>query len=469
MGLSTHRRLGPAIGGTTSNGVRARQVRPRGGPPADELQITTVPEPGSVADVLRPLAVAALGEPLPIRIEAWDGSAVGPVGGPGALRVTREALRRLTWAPDQLGLGRGYVAGDLELEGDVLEVLASLDGIDHRDLKLMARILPRAWRAARTLGVLGAPPPPPPEELRPRGRRHSLRRDRQVVSHHYDVGNEFYEIVLGPAMTYSCARFARDGVTLADAQADKHELICRKLGLHEQPGRRLLDVGCGWGSLVMHAARHHGAHAVGITISREQADRAKARVAEAGLDGRVEIRLQDYRELGGERFDAISSVGMFEHVGSERMRQYFAVLRPLLGDHGRLLNHAISSVGGSRIGGRSFVHRYVFPDGELIDVGEVVLAMEGAGFQVRDVESLREHYARTLRCWVANLQAGWERAVALVGANRARVWLLYMAASALHFEDGGIDLHQVLGVVPADDGTSGMPRTRDDWATGRPA
>jgi cyclopropane-fatty-acyl-phospholipid synthase len=224
-------------------------------------------------------------------------------------------------------------------------------------------------------------------------------------------------------------------------------------------------VGCGWGSLAIHAAKHHGSGAVGITISREQAARAQERVHEAGLDHLVEIRLQDYRELGGERFDAIASVGMFEHVGSERMREYFEVLRPLLGPHGRLLNHAISSVGGSRLGGRSFVHRYVFPDGELIDVGQVVLAMERAGFQVRDVESLREHYARTLRRWVANLEASWDRAVELVGPNRARVWRLYMAASALHFEEGGIDLHQVLGVVPAADGTSGMPRTRDDWTT----
>jgi cyclopropane-fatty-acyl-phospholipid synthase len=345
-------------------------------------------------------------------------------------------------------------------------VLRELEGIRHGDLRMALRILARGWPALRQPDVRGGPLPPPPEEIRPRGRRHSLRRDRTVVSHHYDVGNEFYELVLGPAMTYSCARFAHPGMTLAEAQADKHELICRKLGLHEAPDRRLLDVGCGWGSLALHAARHHRARVVGVTISREQARRARGRVEAAGLEGRVEIRLQDYRELGGERFDAIASVGMFEHVGSERMREYFAVLRALLEPTGRLLNHAISSVGGSRLGGRSFVHRYVFPDGELIDVGEVVLAMERAGFQVRDVESLREHYARTLRCWVANLEARWDRAVELVGANRARVWLLYMAASALHFEDGGIDLHQVLGVLPTADGASGMPRTRDAWATG---
>lgn len=216
----------------------------------------------------------------------------------------------------------------------------------------------------------------------------------------------------------------------------------------------------------MHAARHHGARVVGVTISREQADYARRRVAEAGLEDRVEIRLQDYRDLGGERFDAISSIGMFEHVGKAKTAEYFGVLRSLLGPHGRLLNHAISSVKGSRLPRRSFTYRYVFPDGELLDVADTVAAMEEAGFEVRDVESLREHYAQTLRHWVANLEAGWDRAVELVGEGRARVWRLYMAGSAVGFEDGGIAVHQVLGVVPDPSGTSGMPRTRDGWATG---
>jgi cyclopropane-fatty-acyl-phospholipid synthase len=470
MGLSTRNgRLSPATSTHAKHASADPRVRVRVDRPPDDLQIVTEPEPGSVAHTLRPLAVAILGDPLPIRVEVWDGSCMGPLQGPGTLRVTPRALRHLLWSPDQLGVGRAYVAGDLEVEGDLLVVLRTLDGIRDGDLRFALRTLTRGWRAARLPGVLGAPPAPPPEEIRPRGRRHSLRRDRQAVSHHYDVGNEFYEIVLGPAMTYSCARFSEPGMTLADAQADKHELICRKLGLHVEPGRRLLDVGCGWGSLALHAASHHGARVVGITISREQAVRARDRVRDAGLDALIDIRLQDYRELSNDSttapFDAIASVGMFEHVGSERMRQYFEVLHGLLTPTGRLLNHAISSVGGSRIGGRSFVHRYVFPDGELIDVGEVVVAMERAGFQVRDVESLREHYATTLRCWVANLQGAWDRAVELVGANRARVWLLYMAASALHFDEGGIDIHQVLGVLPTSEGDSGMPPTRDTWST----
>jgi cyclopropane-fatty-acyl-phospholipid synthase len=264
-------------------------------------------------------------------------------------------------------------------------------------------------------------------------------------------------------MTYSCARFADEEMDLTQAQASKHELICRKLGLPEQPGARLLDVGCGWGSMAIHAATHHDARVVGITISRPQAELASKRVADAGVGDRVEIRLQDYRELAGERFDAISSIGMSEHVGKPNLESYYRILHDALRPEGRLLNHAISSVGGSRLGRTSFIGRYIFPDGELIDVGDAVLAMERAGFEIRDVESLREHYDRTLRAWVANLEAHWEEAVGLVGEARARVWRLYMAGSAVGFADGGINVHQVLGVVQADRGASGMPPTRRGW------
>jgi len=280
------------------------------------------------------------------------------------------------------------------------------------------------------------------------------------------VGNDFYALVLGPSMTYSCARFTGPSTGLEDAQRDKHELVCRKLGLHEKPGARLLDVGCGWGSMALHAAGRHGAHVVAVTLSRPQAESARRRVADAGLEDRIEIRLQDYRQLGGERFDAVSSIGMFEHVGASQMARYFETLHGLLVPTGRLLNHAISSAGGATIGGRTFMGRYVFPDGELQDVGDVVLAMESAGFEVRDVESLREHYARTLRAWVANLEDQWTTAVSLAGTARARVWRLYMAGSAVGFDDGGIGIHQVLGVVPAADGRSAMPPTRDGWTVG---
>jgi cyclopropane-fatty-acyl-phospholipid synthase len=226
---------------------------------------------------------------------------------------------------------------------------------------------------------------------------------------------------------------------------------------------RLLDVGCGWGSMALHAAANYDASVVGITLSREQASLARRRVAAAGLDDRVEIRVQDYRDLGGERFDAISSIGMFEHVGKARTAQYFETLRAVLVPGGRLLNHAISEPGGSKLGRWSFFGRYVFPDGELLDVGDSVLAMERAGFECRDVESLREHYALTLRAWVANLESNWDAAVAEAGLARARIWRLYMAGSVNGFEDGGIGVHQVLGVVPAAGGASRMPPTRESW------
>jgi cyclopropane-fatty-acyl-phospholipid synthase len=420
----------------------------------------------TVAERLRPLIAALLGDAPPVRVELWDGSGLGAADGPGTIRVrSRDALRRILWAPGELGLARAYVAGDLDIEGDLLAMLEVLSPVAPRDQNLGFAGWARSARAAVSVGAVGRPLPPPAEESHPHGRRHSKGRDAEAISHHYDVGNEFYGIVLGEAMTYSCAYFDRPDATLAEAQAAKHELICRKLGLHELDQPRLLDVGCGWGSMAMHAAAHHGAHAVGITISQEQAERARQRVAEAGLSDRVEIRLQDYRDLGGERFDAISSVGMFEHVGRERMAEYFATLRGLLGPHGRLLNHAISSIGGSKLRANSFTGRYVFPDGELLDVSDTAGAMEAAGFEVRDVHALREHYAKTLRHWVRNLEGSWDRAVALVGEPRARVWRLYMAASAIGFDDGGVSIHQILGVVPAETGSSGLPPTRDGWTT----
>ena len=288
--------------------------------------------------------------------------------------------------------------------------------------------------------------PPPPEEARLRGRRHSPARDAAAIAHHYDVSNRFYELVLGPSLTYSCAVFTTPSDTLETAQINKYELISRKLDL--QPGMRLLDVGCGWGGMVMHAARHHGVRAVGITLSTAQAQRARERVEAAGLGDRVEIRVQDYREVDDGPFDTISSIGMFEHVGRARLAEYFTRLHNLLRPAGRLLNHGISRPlpTGKRtaFASGSFIDRYVFPDGELHEVGSVVSSLHGTDFEVRHLESLREHYALTLRQWVANLEASWDEAVAEVGAPRARIWRLYMAASALNFESNRNQIHQIL-------------------------
>lgn len=425
----------------------------------------------TVADTFAPAMTALLGGPPPVRFEFWDGSTLGSEHDRLGVRVrSPNALRHIVWAPGELGFARAFICGELEVIGPVDEALRALQRSMPDDIGVTVSALPRVVSATRELGVLGSRPQRPPEEVVPRGRRHSIRRDKQAVSHHYDVGNDFYRLVLGPAMTYSCARFVTPDVDLVDAQAAKHELICRKLGLAETAFRsastrdrpRLLDVGCGWGSLAMHAATHHDVDVVGVTISAEQALLARQRIADAGLADRVEIRVQDYREVADGPYDAISSVGMAEHVGSKNMGRYFTDLHDLLRDGGRVLNHAIASVGGSRMSARSFVGRYVFPDGELLDIATTITEMEHAGFEVRDVESLREHYAETLRRWVGNLEGDWDEAVRLVGERRARVWLLYMSGSINGFVDGGLQLYQTLGVRSGRRPTDLAP-TRRDW------
>lgn len=429
---------------------------------ADADQRVEPAHDGAVADQLRAMLDVVLGTPRPVRVEFWDGSATGPTDGPGTLYVrSPDALRHILWAPGELGLARAFVTGVLDADGDVIELLTALSVRSPREQPIV-RSAPAALAAAKRFDVLARPLPPPAIEYQPPrlARAHTKARDAATVGHHYDVSNTFYEMVLGPSMTYSCALFADPDADLATAQAAKHDRVCRKLGLDLARGSRLLDVGCGWGSMAIHAAQQYGAEVLGITISAEQAQLARERVRAAGVADRVEIRLQDYRDLHGETFDVISSIGMSEHVGHERLDTYFSTLRGLLGPQGRLLNHAISSVGGSKLPKRSFVYRYIFPDGELIDVGETLLAMERAGFEIRDVESLREHYATTLRHWVANLEHNWESAVAEVGEQRARAWRLYMAASSVGFTDGGVNIHQVLGVLPDAAGTSGMPVVR---------
>ncbi|MCU1461049.1 MAG: SAM-dependent methyltransferase [Acidimicrobiales bacterium] len=413
----------------------------------------------AAAEALEPLFAVILGPDIPVAVEFWDSSRLGPTDSPARIIVrSPDALRRILYAPNEIGFARAYVCGDADIEGDMFAAARLMADVAPDDLRIGFKPLMSTVRAAIKLGVIGRPLPPPPEEARLRGRTHSKRRDASAVSHHYDVSNDFYRLFLGSTMTYSCARFVHPDDDLDTAQIAKYDLICKKLGLER--GMRLLDVGCGWGGMVMHAARTYGVEAVGITIARQQYELASKRVAEAGLAGQVEIRLLDYRDLRGETFDAISSIGMFEHVGIDRMTEYFTVLHAALRERGRLLNHAISTPNGSRYSGRSFIARYVFPDGELQDVGAVVKAMQDGGFEVRDVESLREHYARTLRQWVANLEANWDEAVRIVGERRARVWRLYMSGSAVSFENNDVAIHQALGVKTAADGTSGMPATR---------
>jgi cyclopropane-fatty-acyl-phospholipid synthase len=420
----------------------------------------------TVAELLAPLIERLLGSNLPVAVRYWDGSTTGDESAGTTVTIrSQDALRRLLYAPNELGLGRAYVAGDIDIEGNVFEALSLRDNFGAPDSHVEIKLDMNSWftllRSARSVGALGRPLRPPPEEARLHGALHSRRRDAQAISHHYDVSNDFYRLVLGPTMTYSCAYFDSPQMSLNDAQTSKYDLICRKLGL--QRGMRFLDVGCGWGGMLMHAARRYGVKAVGITLSRPQADLAEKRIAEEGLADMAEVRVQDYRDVRDGPFDAISSIGMFEHVGFKRLQEYFGSLRRLLSARGRFLNHAISRPGGDAgFDKRSFISRYVFPDGELHEVGRVVTAMQENGFEVRDLESLREQYALTLRSWVSNLEASWDEARRLAGDARARIWRLYMAGSALGFEAGRISVHQVLG-VSSDGGSSGIPLRRAEF------
>ncbi|MFF3319183.1 class I SAM-dependent methyltransferase [Streptomyces sp. NPDC003035] len=421
---------------------------------------------------LTTLAEDLLGTPLPVRLRAWDGSQAGPGDGPVLIVRHRRALRRLLWKPGELGLARAWVAGEIDVEGDLYEVLDRLSGLiweraDETRGALESVRDPKLRAAARALLKLAGPfppPAPPAEEMRRRsGSRHSKHRDKQAISHHYDVGNDFYELVLGPSMVYSCAYWT-DGGTLEDAQRDKLDLIARKLNLKE--GDRLLDVGCGWGSMAMHAAREYGAQVVGITLSREQAAYARKRIAEEGLTDRIEIRVQDYRDVKDGPYDAISSIGMAEHVGAVRYREYADTLYALLKPGGRLLNHQISrrpEPDETAYQVDAFIDAYVFPDGELAPMGRTLSTLEDAGFEVRDVEAIREHYALTLRRWVANLEADWSRAVRNTSPGRARIWRLYMAASAVAFERNRIGVNQFLAVRTPESGASGVPLRPRVW------
>lgn len=422
---------------------------------------------GVAARLAEALAIVLGTEEIPLRLKAWDGSEAGPAGAPVIEFRSRRALRRMLWSPGMLGLSRAYVAGDIDAPGDLYESFTALSAVGKfADLEpfrpLTLRERATLLGTAIRLGAIGRNPAPPPEEITidKVGRKHSKKRDAVAISHHYDVGNDFYALVLGPSMVYSCAVWDSPDIGLDAAQTAKIDLVCRKLGL--QPGMRVLDVGCGWGSFALHAAKRYGADVVGVTLSSEQAERARKRVAEAGLTGQVQIRVQDYRDVDDGPFDAISSIGMSEHVGREQIGAYSSHLFDLLRPGGRLLNHAISWNAGDtmRPDPDSFIPRYVFPDGEMLSLTVMLGALESAKFEVLDVEALRRHYALTLRAWVQNLEDHWEEAVELTSEGRARVWRLYMATSALGFENGLTGVNQVLAQRP---GGGEPPLRRTEW------
>jgi cyclopropane-fatty-acyl-phospholipid synthase len=403
----------------------------------------------------------ALGDP-DLRIEAYDGSASGARDAPVRLVLrSPKALSYLITAPSSLGLARAFVSGELEITGTMYDALGRVWGdrigaLSWRDRVEVLRGLDR--KALRWVD-------PPAEEYGARrlrnGMRHSKTRDAEAISHHYDVSNRFYEWVLGPSMTYTCACFPAADATLEQAQEHKYDLVARKLGL--QPGMRLLDVGCGWGGMVRHAAKHYGVQALGVTLSRKQAEWAAKAIADDGLTGVAEVRFADYRDVREGGFDAVSSIGLTEHIGLAQLPAYFSFLASKLRPQGRLLNHCITRTNTREsVRTKGFIDRYVFPDGELEAVGTIISAMQDNGFEIRHEENLREHYARTLKGWCENLDAHWDEAVAEVGLGRARVWALYMAGSRLGFERHTIELHQVLGVKLADGGAAGMP-LRPDW------
>jgi cyclopropane-fatty-acyl-phospholipid synthase len=428
--------------------------------------MTTVAE--TLASVITPL----FGGPLPVNVRAWDGSelrAVDPAA-PTVVIASPDALRRMLWAPGEIGLSRAYVTGELDVEGDLADAFRRIwAATRERDLKGQIRpaTLARAAKAAYRLGAVKRPLPPPVSEARPKGRLHSKLRDSQVISHHYDLSNALYTLLLDEHMAYSCAYWTSDdpAYTVVDAQRDKLDLICRKLDL--RPGARLLDVGCGWAALSVHAAKEYGAHVTGVTISREQLAFGKERLAAEGIEHLVDLRLQDYRDITvspetGGPYDAISTIEMGEHVGQANYPAFLAKLHGLVRDEGRLLTQQMSHA-ANHPGGGPFIESYIAPDMHMRPLPELLTLIDAAGFEIRDVHALREHYVKTVEAWHDEFERRWDEVVDLVGLEQARVWRLYLVGGALTFEENRMGVDQILSVKPTAAGRSGLPATRLGW------
>ena len=429
----------------------------------------TVTVAAELDKALRPLV---RGE-LPVHLTAWDGSTAGPVTAPKVLLRSPDALRRLLWNPGELGAAQAYVTGEIDVEGDLGEALAHVWAVARE--RGLSGVRPSPWtvakvlRVAAKLGVTGGPLPAPAAQANIRGRLHSMLRDRAAISHHYDLSNDFYALILDPQMAYSCAYFTRNApgtpqdsdYGLEDAQRDKLDLVCRKIGL--ETGMRLLDVGCGWGSLSLHAAAEYGAHVVGVTISREQKSFIDKRIAERGLQDRVEIRLQDYREVPDGPFDAVASLEMGEHVGEKNYARYAQALYDNAKPGARVLIQQMSRT-GRHPGGGPFIESFIAPDMTMRPVGESVAYLERAGLEVRDVHGLREHYVWTVDAWLEKFESRWDDVVEIVGLEMARVWRLYLVGGGMSFEQGRMGVDQILAVKPTAAGRSMMPAARVDSA-----
>ena len=464
----------------------AHDPGPLVGSPA--LQHTTPNERPSAmpttAEKLTAIVKDVAGVDLPVRIRAWDGSEAGPADAPIVVVRNRRALRRLLFAPGEMGLARAYVTGDLDVVGSdapgggaVLEdgfrriwALAREQDVQKPTAKAVAK----AAASVTRLGVLGRPPKRPASEAVLNGRLHTRGRDRAAISHHYDLSNDFYRLILDPKMAYSCAYYpdpngseATDGYTVADAQRDKLDLVCRKLDL--QPGIKLLDIGCGWGSMILHAAEHYGVTAVGVTLSAQQRDEIEKRIAEKGLADKVTVRLQHYREFAGDStfeqggFDAVSSLEMGEHVGEEHYPDYTQMMFDALKPGGRLLLQQMSRHAGTAPGGGAFIESYIAPDMHMRPLPQTMGFVEGAGFEIRDVEAMREHYVRTVRDWIATFETNRDEAIRLVGEEGYRVWQLYLVGGAMAFDENRMGVDQILGVKADAAGVASMPGRRP-WA-----
>ncbi len=397
----------------------------------------------------------ALGSDVPVEFVAFDGSKAGQIGAPIRLEVkSQRAIDLFMSHPGQIGLVRAYAEGELEIYGDLVETLSVLSNARYTKmgladkLKLGAGLAPEAVKRVNLKRAfqLNA------DEKIQRGRRHSKKRDAEAISHHYDVSNTFYEMLLGPSMAYTCAAFPTEGATLEQAQEEKFDLVCRKLDL--QPGMKLLDVGCGWGGMVTHAVENYGVEAIGVTLSEQQAGWAQQSIVDRGLTEKAEVRFLDYRDVPEGEFDAISSIGLTEHIGEDNYRSYFDFLRSKIKPGARMLNHSITRPNdlGKASYKNSFVNRYIFPDGELTGPAKIVSGATAAGWEMQHEENLRRHYALTLNAWSKNLADNWHKAVEEVGERKARIWKLYLAASEFGFISNRIQLHQFLLTNTTSDG-----------------
>ena len=434
--------------------------------------------PVNLASRLLSLTEDALNVRLPVRLRAWDGSEAGIEGGPVLVIGDKRALRHILWSPGELGVARAYVKGFLDVEGDLAQGLTAVwaavrtaraDDPTAAKPRIGPRIAARAAGLALRTGAIGRRPPVPAAESQLTGDLHSRERDRAAISHHYDLSNDFYELILDESMAYSSGFHLTPEMTLSEAQHAKLDLICRKLGL--VPGMRMLDIGSGWGSLTLHAAEHYGVHVVGVTLSSEQRDFVMKRAAERGLQGRVDVSLRHFRDLEGAgvtdgTIDAIASVEMGEHVGDAEYVVFTESIHRYLRPGGRVLIQQMSRSNdepGDSPGGGPFIETYIAPDMHMKPLARTIGLISGAGLEVRDVQAMREHYPQTVAAWARNLEENWATAVALVGEEMARVWRLYLTGGSLAFEENRMGVDQILAVKPSARGISGMPASPLTW------